>query len=82
MVYADDVNLLGNNINLIKKNREAATDAIKEVHQEVNTGKMKNILMSAVRMQGEVLIQRQLIDALNMWQNSYLCMTNKSEFGS
>jgi hypothetical protein len=31
LVYTDDVNLLENNINTMKKNTEAVTDAIKEV---------------------------------------------------
>jgi hypothetical protein len=37
MVYADDVNLLGDNTDTIKKNMEILIDAIKEVGLEVNT---------------------------------------------
>jgi hypothetical protein len=37
LVYADDVNLLEDNINIIKKNTETAIAASKEVGQEVNT---------------------------------------------
>jgi hypothetical protein len=36
LVYADDVNLLGDNIDTIKKNTETSTDASKEVGLEVN----------------------------------------------
>jgi hypothetical protein len=45
MVYADDVNLLGNNIDTMKKNTETLTDASKEVGLEVNTEKTKYMLL-------------------------------------
>jgi phage anti-repressor protein len=41
LVYADDVNLLGNNINTIKKNREILIDVSKEVGLAVNAEKTK-----------------------------------------
>jgi hypothetical protein len=37
LLYADDVNFLGNNINIIKKNKECVLDASKEVGIKVNT---------------------------------------------
>jgi hypothetical protein len=36
LAYADDVNLLGDNIDTIKKNAETLTDASKEVGLEIN----------------------------------------------
>jgi hypothetical protein len=39
LVYADDMNLLGDNIDTIKKHTETLIDASKEVGLEVNTEK-------------------------------------------
>jgi hypothetical protein len=46
LVYADDVNLLGDNIESIKKNMETLIDAIMEVCLVVNAEKNKNMLLS------------------------------------
>jgi hypothetical protein len=41
LAYADDVNLLGDNIDTIKKNKENLIDASKEVGLEINVEKTK-----------------------------------------
>jgi hypothetical protein len=46
LVYADKVNLLGDNINTIKKNTQTLIDSNKEVGLEVNTEKTKYMLLS------------------------------------
>jgi hypothetical protein len=46
LVYADDVNLLGDNTDTIKKNMETLTDASKEVGLEANAEKTKYMLLS------------------------------------
>jgi hypothetical protein len=41
LVYADDVNILGNNTDTIKKNTQTLINISKEVGLEVNTQKTK-----------------------------------------
>jgi hypothetical protein len=45
LVYADEVNLLGDNIDTRKKNTKILTDANKKVRLEVNTKKTKYMLL-------------------------------------
>jgi hypothetical protein len=46
LAYADDVNLLGDNIDTINKNTETLIDASKEVGLEVNVEETKYMLVS------------------------------------
>jgi hypothetical protein len=63
LVYADDVNLLGKNINIIKKNVEAPLDASKEIGLEVSSEKTKYMFMSHHQTAG---------------QSNYIRVANKS----
>jgi hypothetical protein len=53
LVYADDVNLLGDNIDTIKKNTGTLIDAFKEVGLEVNAEKTKYMLLSSRQNAGQ-----------------------------
>jgi hypothetical protein len=46
LAYADNVNLLGENIETINKNIETLIDVSKEVGLEVNVDKTKNMFLS------------------------------------
>jgi hypothetical protein len=52
-VYADDVNLLGDNIDTIKKNTETPIDVSKEVSLEVNAERTKYMLVSRQQNAGQ-----------------------------
>jgi hypothetical protein len=55
LVYADDVNLLGDDIQTIKKNTQTLLDASKEVGLEVNTEKTKYMLLSRTKIQDKIM---------------------------
>jgi hypothetical protein len=46
LVYVDDMNLLGDNINTTKKNTETLIDSSKKVNLEINAEKTKHMLLS------------------------------------
>jgi hypothetical protein len=53
LAYADDVNLLGDNMDTIKKNTENLIDARKEVGLEINVEKTKYKLLSCHQNVGQ-----------------------------
>jgi hypothetical protein len=46
LVYADDVNLLGDSVNTIKDNSETLVEASRDIGLEINAEKTKYMIMS------------------------------------
>jgi ribosomal protein S2 len=75
LAYADDVNLLGYNIDTKKKNIKALIDASKKVGLEVNTVRTKYMLLSFHPMQYKIMTKIANRSIVNMAQYKYLGMT-------
>jgi hypothetical protein len=58
LAYADDVNLLGDNIDIIKKNTETLTDDSNETGLEINVQKTKQMLLSHYQNAGQNITYR------------------------
>jgi hypothetical protein len=67
LAYADYVNLLGDNIDTIKKNTEPLIDARKEIGLEINIEKTKYMLLSHHQHVG----QNQEIETANRSLGSF-----------
>jgi hypothetical protein len=82
LVYADDVNLLGDIVYTINKNTKTVNDTSKEVSLEENAGKIKRVLMSrhqnAGRNHNAMTAKRSFEEGLSSMESvSYLAFSSK-----
>jgi hypothetical protein len=73
LAYTDDVNLLGDNIDTIKKHVETLIDASKEVALDINVEKTKYMLLSRNENAGQNRDIRRTTDRLKICHSSNIC---------
>jgi hypothetical protein len=74
LVCADDVHLLGDNIDTVKKHAGTLINTSKEVGPEENADKSKYILQSCHQnARGNHVIKTDKTDPLKMWHSSDIC---------
>jgi hypothetical protein len=81
LAYADDVNLLGDNIDTIKKKMETLIDASKEVGLEINVEKSKCMLLSRHQNVGQnqdIKIAKRSFENVSQFKYFGTTVTNKN----
>jgi hypothetical protein len=81
LAYADDVNLLGDNIDTINKNTQTLIDASKEVGLEVNVEKTKYMLVSRDQNAGqnrEIQIGNRTFETMSQFKYLGTTVTNQN----
>jgi hypothetical protein len=76
LAYADDVNLLGDNRDTIKKSTETLIDASKEVGLEINVEKTKYMLLS--RQNWGMKIANRLFENVSQFKYLQTTVTNQN----
>ena len=70
LVYVDDVNILGGNVHIVKKNEEALLAATKGIELEVNAHKSKYMTVSRDQNAGRIHSMKWIIVPLKGWKSS------------
>jgi hypothetical protein len=70
LIYANDINLLGDSVNTIKENSETLLEASRDIGLEINAEKTKYITMSRHPNSGQNQNIRIANESFESWQNS------------
>jgi hypothetical protein len=81
LAYADDVNLLGDNIDTIRKNTQTLIDASKEVGLQINIEKIKYMLLSRHQNVGrnwDIKIANRSFENVSQFKYFGMTVTNQN----
>jgi glycerol-3-phosphate O-acyltransferase len=81
LAYADDVNIVGDKIDTIQKNTKALLDASKEIGLEVNTEKIKYMLVSRCQKAGQrqsIKIGNRSFESVAKFKNLVTTLTDQN----
>jgi hypothetical protein len=82
LVYADDVNLLGDSVNTIEENSETLLEANRDIGLEINAEKTKYIILSPHRNSGQdqnIRIVNESFENVAKFKYLWTTLTNQND---